>query len=653
TSYYFVGGIVATFAVLLNVTLILAVMAGLEATFTLPSIAGIVLTIGTAVDAHVLIFERLREEQHRGLSIRMALRNAHAKALSAILDSNMTTIITSVFLIWFGTEEVKGFGITLIIGIVASLFTSLFCTRTILETLIDDFGLRNISSLPLAFPKWDKLLRPNIDWMKLAPYFITFSILGIGSGTWLFARYAKAGEMLSIDFTSGTSAQFQLKQPLPIHEVRELLKQAPASELPSFSIVSIGQGNTTYEVDTPNPNAVEVRDAVIKSLVDSHGSMLNVEVPSSFDGAGKALTEVQNKVVIPITSASLATPGAWKGPFKPRGIGDFNPGVAIFLNHLNPPLSVSQIRQRIADEQQSEAGGNSVGAAAANQEFTVVGANGASTGGGPTGAGASGDTAHPVTSAVVLATQSGIDYGKDPTTWQTQLAEPMWKLVNYGVNRPATLQQVKNFDAAVAGDTKDNAILALTLSIIVIMIYIWIRFGNLKYGTATVVALLHDTIFTIAALGFAHFIAEYIPAVARFLELEPFRIDLTIVAGILTIMGYSMIDTIVVFDRIRENRGKYGHVNRQVINDAINQTLSRTLLTAGTTTITVAIMYFVGGPGIHGFTFVLLFGILVGTYSSIAIAAPLLLLGGKGDKDQPPRSGPGARSIHPLQKAGA
>ncbi len=136
-------------------------------------------------------------------------------------------------------------------------------------------------------------------------------------------------------------------------------------------------------------------------------------------------------------------------------------------------------------------------------------------------------------------------------------------------------------------------------------------------------ALIHDTIFTLAALGFAHYIAAAWHH--NFLQIEPFRINLTVVAGILTIMGYSMIDTIVVFDRIRENRGKYGHLNRQVINDAINQTLSRTILTAGTTIATVSFMYFMGGAGIHGFTFVLLVGILVGTYSSVAIAAPMLL----------------------------
>jgi SecD/SecF fusion protein len=131
------------------------------------------------------------------------------------------------------------------------------------------------------------------------------------------------------------------------------------------------------------------------------------------------------------------------------------------------------------------------------------------------------------------------------------------------------------------------------------------------------------------------------------LQLEPFRINLTVVAGILTIMGYSMIDTIVVFDRIRENRGKYGHLDAQVIDDAVNQTLSRTLLTCGTTTVTVAFMYFLGGAGIHGFTFVLLVGILVGTYSSIAIAAPILLIGAQRES-RPPT---GAKPVGQLQRA--
>jgi SecD/SecF fusion protein len=165
------------------------------------------------------------------------------------------------------------------------------------------------------------------------------------------------------------------------------------------------------------------------------------------------------------------------------------------------------------------------------------------------------------------------------------------------------------------------------------MAYIWFRFGNLKYGTATVLAMLHDTFLVVGAIGLSHWLVQYTPGLAKILLVEPFRVNLTIVAAVLTVMSYSMIDTIVVFDRIRENRGKFGHMSRKIINDSINQTLSRTLLTCGTTIMTVAGMYVVGGPGIHGFTFVLLIGILVGTYSSIAIAAPILLFGEKNIDD--------------------
>jgi SecD/SecF fusion protein len=144
-------------------------------------------------------------------------------------------------------------------------------------------------------------------------------------------------------------------------------------------------------------------------------------------------------------------------------------------------------------------------------------------------------------------------------------------------------------------------------------------------------------------VGLSHYIAK-MDWLAKALLIEPFRVNLTIVAAVLTVMSYSMIDTIVVFDRIRENRGKFGYLSRRIVNDSINQTLSRTLLTAGTTIVTIAGMYVVGGPGIHGFTFVLLVGILVGTYSSIAIAAPFLLIG-EEVKQESGRKGPSAGQL--------
>ena len=151
--------------------------------------------------------------------------------------------------------------------------------------------------------------------------------------------------------------------------------------------------------------------------------------------------------------------------------------------------------------------------------------------------------------------------------------------------------------------------------------------------------MLHDTLLVIGFIGLSHWIFQYTPWLAKALLIEPFRINLTIVAAVLTVMSYSMIDTIVVFDRVRENRGKFGHLSKRIINDSINQTLSRTLLTGTTNIMTVLVMYILGGPGIHGFTFVLLTGILVGTYSSVAIAAPILLIG-KDTVDEPP-VGPG------------
>jgi SecD/SecF fusion protein len=636
-SYYYLAGVVAFFAVVLNLLIVLGIMAALNATFTLPSIAGIVLSVGTAVDANVLIFERLREEQHRGLSLRMALRNAYDKAMTAIIDSNATTFITSFFLIWFGTEEVKGFGITLIIGILASLFTALFVTRTIFGVLIDKFGVRELNSLPLTFPKWDKLLKPNIDWMSFAWVFYAFSIVAVSLGLILFGIKVHERQMLDIEFAGGTSVQFDLKNPMGKDALLKRLQDSPYDVLKSANPVAQGspvnEKYTSFDLLTPSTNAVAVRDAVMATLQNE----LKLELPSTFVGAGPGGTadkmeDVLDKQVLPVNDDTKwpVTPDGKQ--FRPENWSDYKGGVAIVLDQLSPPLTPAQITDRVNRQFLQ----SNPGQASERYPFIVDA---------PSGPNA------PTSQAIILSKNPNLLYDKekDAKQWAELFAGPLWKTVVEGVDRPAQLKEVRNFDAQVAGDAQSDALLALTFSILVIMVYIWIRFGNLKYGTATMVALLHDTLFTIAAIGFAHYLVN-VPGIKEIFQLEPFRINLTVVAGILTIMGYSMIDTIVVFDRIRENRGKYGHVSRQVINDAVNQTLSRTLLTAGTTTVTVAIMYFFGGEGIHGFTFVLLIGILVGTYSSVAIAAPILLLGNKGAEASIAGQPAGHKS---LQKTGA
>ncbi len=183
------------------------------------------------------------------------------------------------------------------------------------------------------------------------------------------------------------------------------------------------------------------------------------------------------------------------------------------------------------------------------------------------------------------------------------------------------------FNPQVADAMKFDASLALSMSIAFIGIYLWVRFANMKFGTATIVALVHDVFITIGVIGLSQYLSES-RILREWFLIEPLKMNLTLVAAILTVMGYSVNDTIIVFDRIRENRGKFGFISRQIINDSVNQTLSRTLLTTGTTLLTIVVMYIFGGGGIHGFTFALLAGIFVGTYSSIAIAAPILLWGG-------------------------
>jgi SecD/SecF fusion protein len=613
-SYYYVAGIIAFAAVCLNLIIVVAVMCGLSATFTLPSLAGMILSVGTAVDANVLIFERLREEQHRGLGLRMALRNSYDRAFSAIVDSNMTSLITSLFLYWFGSEEVKGFGLTLIIGILASLFSALFFTKTIFGILIDKFGMRHLGSFPLTFPKWDKLLKPDIDWMGLAKYFYGFSIIGITWGLILFGIYMHRKEMLDIEFSAGTSVELELTHPMPLDQVRDMIAKADPNAIPDPNVVSLGTDQTVYQVVTTGTDAQAVRREVVEVV----GSNLKTQLPSRFNGVDDASAEdaIGQKVIFPVP----ADLHQWPGGNAPDQARDYPGGVAIQLTNLSPPISPAEIRARINRDRSQSPGAEKI------DSLVVV-------------ASVPDDT--PTTSALVLASNPAVSYAADREgDWRQELATPAWALVRGAVNHEASLRAISSFDASVAGDMRRDATIALTLSILVIMAYIWVRFGNLKYGTATVVALLHDTVFTLAALGFAHWLVT--TPLAGPLQLEPFRINLTVVAGILTIMGYSMIDTIVVFDRIRENRGKYGHLSRKVINDAINQTLSRTLLTCGTTTVTVAFMYFMGGAGIHGFTFVLLIGILVGTYSSVAIAAPILLVNSEAERraaqrPQPPQ----------------
>jgi SecD/SecF fusion protein len=451
--------------------------------------------------------------------------------------------------------------------------------------------------------------------MGLVKYFLTASVILIVLGFISIGVTLKRGELFDIEFVSGTSVQFELKQPTPIGDVRNLLEAAGESKLPSPTVVSVGGGETTYEVVTPSNDAVKVKDAVLEQL----GGRVNIQLASNYAGVDLTAEQAMDTAIFPIAQDTRTIVG-----IAPAALRSHVGGVAIVLKDLNPKLTADQIKKRLEQIRlQPQAG------AASASQYRQLDVEVSSDG----------------STAIVMTSDPNAQYDvidqikKDQ--WAQDLVKPTWELIRQAIHAPPQLQKVTNFNAQVAGEMQQDALTALSLSLVVIMAYIWLRFGNLKYGTATVAAMLHDTLLVIGFIGLSHFLGHGIGK--SFFLIEPFRVNLTLVAAVLTIMSYSMVDTIVVFDRIRENRGKFGHVDPQIINDSVNQTLSRTLLTVFTTTLSVFIMYVFGGQGIHGITFVMLIGILIGTYSSFAIAAPILLIGEKQPETAAGRGKPAGR----------
>jgi len=185
-----------------------------------------------------------------------------------------------------------------------------------------------------------------------------------------------------------------------------------------------------------------------------------------------------------------------------------------------------------------------------------------------------------------------------------------------------SLSSVIQFAPQVAGQAQNRAVFAIVLALLAIVAYLWLRFGTKEYGLAAIAALIHDVAITLGLVALSHYL--YGTVVGNVMLIDDFKIDLPMVAAILTVIGYSLNDTIVVFDRIRENRGRMGALSGNVVNNSLNQTISRTLLTSLTTFLVVFILYLFGGKGVHGFSFALLIGVVVGTYSSLGVAAPLL-----------------------------
>jgi SecD/SecF fusion protein len=614
--YYFFNGLIANVALLLNVLIVLGAMALFEATFTLGGIAGLVLTIGMAVDTNVLVFERLREELQRNNPVKTAVRLAYQKAFSSIFDSHVTTLCTSIILYYTGSADIRGFAVTLGIGIVANLFTGLFVSRVITELVVQYLRPKTFKMLPMVLPGLRDAMRLNVDWLSKRNAFWAVSAIIIALGA--FGLYSRGEDLFDIEFRGGTQVQMQLGETpdgkphrLSIDEVRKRIAQAAKkNDLPLLEDATpVTVGDTVdgkaaaFIISTAQANAAKVSDAITNAFAD----VLPAGRPYEFKSM-----EIKGLTGAPVYPINKATLGDNIGAPEVRdNVSSFLGGVAVVVADVKPAATVQEIKNRI-DQVQTLPSNESLG----SRQFEVYGTQRAAEQG-------TGDVRY--TGFVVVVRDETTNYTSDPSSFTATegLADSQWRITVDAMKRSTSLASVSNFSPQVSGTMKQQAIVACVLSCLLIVGYLWFTFGDLRYGLAAIVATIHDVLIALAFLGLSGFFYQW---GASKLGVTPFRIDLTQVAALLTLIGYTINDKIVVFDRIRENRGKLAYASPEMINASINQTLSRTFLTGGTVILSVAVLYIVGGVGVHGFAYTMFFGTISGIYSTIAVACPLLLV---------------------------
>jgi SecD/SecF fusion protein len=562
-AYYRFAGLVADLAVLLNIVLVVALMISFKVAFTLAGLAGLVLSVGMAVDANVLIYERMREEFDRGAAIRMAIRNGFQRAFSTIIDSNLTTLITGIVLFAIGTDQLKGFAITLILGLTLNLFTAVFCSRVVFDLAERSGWLRKLSMGRI-------LSATSLRFVRWAPVAAAISLAVIAAG--LAAAARRGGELFDIDFTGGTSVQVELKegQELPIAEVRKLVASKLESATVSGVAVADEAAGRRFKIDTSNQDEQEVARLLQEAFpgrLATYGMQVGVVGPgpdAAREGEAKPDEPARLMTSVPLTFPERITGKALTAKLQET--------------LANASITDAEFDLRPADD---EAGVEEASLAPSVPHRLWI-----------------------------------LSTSLDQATTRTVVDRMAKELAA----TPAYLS-ANAIGGKVAGNTRVTAVYALLASLALIVLYVWVRFQNVAFGIAAVVALIHDVLVALAALALSRFVAPFL----GWALVDEFRISLDVVAALLTIVGFSINDTIVIFDRLRELRGKAKFVTGEMIDRAVNQTLSRTILTSGTALLAVLVLYLVGGSGIHAFAFTMLVGVISGTYSTVYIAAPLVL----------------------------
>jgi SecD/SecF fusion protein len=478
--YYRLGGLITDIALLLNALMLLATMAYLDATLTLPGIAGLILSVAMAVDANVLVFERMREERRKGHSLLATIDAGYKRATVTVLDSNITTLISAAVLMQFGTGPVQGFAVALFLGVLISLFTSLTCTRAMYDFLTNRDKIKDF--------RFRQAIPPDTTYRFMDKRFIAFTVSGIviliGIGAFVYREIAGPSNF-GVDFTTGTNMQIAINsdEPVQVGDVRERLTEAGFED---------------------------ARVQEFGEMLDERSNRFLIH-----------LSEIAGEQA-PSTEPAATTEGA-------------------------EPAATTEGAEEAAEP--AEVGASAIAARVQEALAPLAG----------------GDAAKVVTEGVTMV---------GPAVGATLIRDALW---------------------------------AIFYSTLFIMAYLWFRF-ELVFALASVVALVHDVLITIGLFA-----------------LSGQQISMGSVAAILTVIGYSLNDTIVVFDRVREDMALYrgkGLSYLQIMDRSVNETLARTILTAVTTIVVLLVLYVIGGAVLRDFAFILLVGIVVGTFSSIFVASP-------------------------------
>jgi SecD/SecF fusion protein len=618
--YYRTAGLFANVALLLNLVLLVGSMAFLEAALTLPGIAGVVLTLGMAVDANILVYERIREEQARGRSVGRAVSEGFDRAFTTIVDSNVTTFFTAIFLYVFGTGSIKGFAVSLSLGLLASMFTAVYVTRTFFEAWVRRGKVKHVSMLGTGKP-------PQVRWMHMRKWFIPASIVLMFAGVLLFL-VSPSKTVYDIDFTGGIKLQARFDRPTTVDEVKKALDSG-VRDVRVEKDVSRGDAEkgTLAAKAGPYPGAEVVE-------VGREGTQVEVRV--ALAGEGAALTEREQvdalKGYIGAALKDRLLP-AWvrQAPVPYVSTGDADPHkefdgrlkTRIALEDPKGVLTAETLEARLRDSRPyysaSAASGGKRIRYPASKVVRKVAVEAL-----PPEAG--GSTALKTYDVWIKTEDSaGTPVETDPASMRQELKEYLAS-AEFRSSLPAGGDLVSPADpfpvddlvgAGVAKRLRNDALFAILLSFVAIIAYIAFRFRSYAMGFAAVLCLVHDVCIALGAV-----------CLVDHLGVVDARISLGLVAAFLTIVGYSVNDTVVTFDRIRELRGSAPTITTRMIEDAVNQTFSRTLRTTATVLLTVVVLFAMNlgqRSLLEGLSFTLLVGVTSGAYSTIGVASPLLL----------------------------